>query len=34
MTINYTHPEDADGLDAVSAADTAQVLPLRRGEAS
>ena len=34
MTINYTHPEDADGLDAVSAAYTAQALPLRRREAS
>ena len=34
MTINYTHPEDADGLDAVSTAYTAQVVPLRRREAS
>ena len=34
MTINYTHPEDARGLDAVSAAYTAEVVPLRRRQAS
>ena len=34
MTINYTHPEDELGLAAVDAAYTAQVLPLRRREAS
>ena len=31
MTANYTHPEDNAGLDAVSAAFTAEVIPLRRG---
>ena len=31
MTANYTHPEDNAGLDAVSAAFTGEVIPLRRG---
>jgi hypothetical protein len=34
MTINYTHPEDERGLEAVDAAYTAQVVPLRRRQAS
>jgi 2-haloacid dehalogenase len=33
MTINYTQPKDERGLDAVDAAYTAQVVPLRRREA-